>query len=812
VATYYVKPASSGGSDAANGTSYGTAWATMQRAWTTIVAGDTVKVDAGTYTNGFRATSSGTVSNRITFEPFQGTGDYSDSGIIITGYSTLSGQLGPVWVLGQSYITVKGFNCTTGTGKGNFQASTGATGTWFINCRSYGGGNHWGVKVTDSDDCVTEGCMLEFSAGEHGIYYSGSNNGTIRGNTCHNNNWDGIHTNISDFAGQTVFNNSGHLIENNICYSNGLSGMDLTGMTNTTLRNNLVYNNANHAISMQNLSSNVDMPGCSGNVIVNNTLLSNGGSGRASIRFAATQAGTFSNDANTTCFNNILIGTAGAGSLEHFGGVSATFKSDFNIVVDVFRTTSSTDITFAAWKTATGEDANSLISTTAALFTNAATDDYTLKSTAPARDFGTSTFNSQSAATDDIVGATRDASPDAGAYEFVVVSSTTGVGGRLDEVALYDSVVGATQILSQYYLGAGIDFGSGGVVMSGGAVVGVVSNRTASGGAVVGGAASTAWVTSSTFSGGTVLGGTANAISGLFMSGGAVVGGSGVRQVVFSPLMTGGAVMGGQGVTTRVTNDTTTGGAIIGGSASMSWGAKFTASGGVNVAGTADTLSGFFMTGGVSTSGSASSQTSYGTTTVGGVIVGGVAVSQFTQRFTAQGSVNISGTAPATQTLVTIASGGTAVGGSANVAVSLPARGGAVLGGTGSPGMMPGHSGGVVIAGGHAILISYRPAGGALLGGQADVEHIQLIGEVLLTFDAVVVPCMSSGAVVVPYGTMEGAVSPSMSVGATVESAMGTDVSVVKSMDAGAAVQPMMESGASVNPSMSAEADVVPGS
>src|SRR6476646_7816887 len=102
-ATYYVQPAPTGGNDAAPGTSIGAAWATLQKAADTVVAGDTVRVDSGTYANGFRAVSSGTVTNRITFEPLRGTGIYADSGIIINGFARGSGQLGAVWIGGQRY-------------------------------------------------------------------------------------------------------------------------------------------------------------------------------------------------------------------------------------------------------------------------------------------------------------------------------------------------------------------------------------------------------------------------------------------------------------------------------------------------------------------------------------------------------------------------------------------------------------------------------------------------------------------------------------------------------------------------------------
>jgi len=222
-----------------------------------------------------------------------------------------------------------------------------------------------------------------------------------------------------------VFNNSGGLIERNVCTDNGLAGMDLTGMTDGTLRNNLVYGNGTHGVSITNASgSGTAIPGCSGNLIVNNTLLTGGQAGRGAIRFAATAGGTGSNDAGTTCFNNILIGTAGAGALEHFGGVGRTFRSDYNIVVNTFRITPGRDITLASWRSTPGTAAPRAVAAATALFTNAAGNDYTLKSGSPAIGFGRTSFNDRSAPTDDKAGTPRGAVPDAGAYEFAADAAT----------------------------------------------------------------------------------------------------------------------------------------------------------------------------------------------------------------------------------------------------------------------------------------------------------------------------------------------------------------------------------------------------
>src|SRR6478736_2247007 len=75
----------------------------------------------------------------------------------------------------------------------------------------------------------------------------------IRGNTCYGNNWDGIHTNVSDGVNQV---NSNGLIEANVVHDNMLAGMDLTGISNAVIRNNLAYGNGRHAVVLQNSNAN----------------------------------------------------------------------------------------------------------------------------------------------------------------------------------------------------------------------------------------------------------------------------------------------------------------------------------------------------------------------------------------------------------------------------------------------------------------------------------------------------------------------------------------------------------------------------
>jgi PKD repeat protein len=419
--TYYVATT---GSDSANG-SASTPWKTLQKAANSVAAGDTVIVAAGTYV-GFafdpNVNNSGTATNPITF--IGNTGDFRTSNVIINAIPSVAGALSPVWLWNSGYIVVKGFNVTSNTQKGDIQIAGGSPGCQIISDHTYGA-PYWGVKAGQgSDGLLIQNCLCEDSAGQHGIYVSGTNGYIIRSNICRNNNEDGIHTNVED--GGNLINTNG-LIEDNYCYDNVLAGMDLTGMNNSVVRNNVCYGNGRHAIVLQN-SNNNPTPACHDNLVVNNTFDATAGSSAYAIEIAGlstqpTGSTWTSNCDNTTIFNNILLGSTstGNGAIGLLGTQPPSFRSDYNIVVDEFTKGSSSE-TLAQWQSATGQDGHSFISTAAALFTNPSAGDYTLKSGSPAVDAGIAMFNRASAPPTDIVGTSRPqgAGIDIGAYELPV--------------------------------------------------------------------------------------------------------------------------------------------------------------------------------------------------------------------------------------------------------------------------------------------------------------------------------------------------------------------------------------------------------
>ena len=87
--------------------------------------------------------------------------------------------------------------------------------------------------------------------GEHGIYHSNSADyAVIRGNTSYSNTACGIHMNGDiSMGGDGII--SYCLIERNICYDNPSgSAINCDGVSDSIIRNNLLYNNRGSGISL----------------------------------------------------------------------------------------------------------------------------------------------------------------------------------------------------------------------------------------------------------------------------------------------------------------------------------------------------------------------------------------------------------------------------------------------------------------------------------------------------------------------------------------------------------------------------------
>ncbi len=284
-ATYYV---ATNGNDSNPGSS-SSPWRTLQKAANSVQAGDVVLVGNGNYT-GFQITADGTASSRIVIRA-------NGSNVVVNARNASTPD--NINIEGGNYVTVEGFIVNDAPRVG-IRAVT-ATGVIIRNnviSRSGLDGILTGytpqIQIIDN---VASG-----SEQEHGIYISNStssaDNPVVRGNEVFDNNQNGVQINGDCWVGGDGII-SGAMVENNIVHHNNWKGFSMISLQNSTIRNNLIYENG--------LSAGAggihlaDQPDCgkpsNNNVVTNNTIHE---PRIACIRITNGSTGN-------TIFNNLLI-------------------------------------------------------------------------------------------------------------------------------------------------------------------------------------------------------------------------------------------------------------------------------------------------------------------------------------------------------------------------------------------------------------------------------------------------------------------------------------------------------------------------
>jgi parallel beta-helix repeat protein len=409
-ATFYV---GTQGSDSNPGNSL-LPWATLQHAVDTISPGDTILVNSGTYA-GCRIGIPGGPSSPKTLEAAPGA-------------AVLIDKPGPE-NKHNSIIEVENFSLTMTD--------------WVISGFEVGNSPNYGIDVRVTDRITVQnnhvhnskltGIFTAFSNyvviqnnetdhnSEHGIYQSNSSvYPTIRGNNSHDNASAGIHMNGDDTIAPPTGKKTGLVqyatVESNIIWNNGTaggSGINCDGVDDSLIANNVLYNNHASGISLYAIDGT---HGSSNNKVYNNTIVM-----APNARFVINipnDGGGKKPPVGNEIENNILYTPdAGHGSvLVAKAGVSG-FRSDFNIVVNVFSINDDTStITLKKWQSH-GYDIHSIIATPAELFVDPGSNNYQLKPGSPAIDKGTTLTDVPA----DILGVKRPqgAGYDIGAYEAV---------------------------------------------------------------------------------------------------------------------------------------------------------------------------------------------------------------------------------------------------------------------------------------------------------------------------------------------------------------------------------------------------------
>ena len=265
-AEYYVDAA--GGNNSQPGTA-ALPWATLQRAADAVHAGDRVVVRPGDYT-GFYLDEDGTAPAPIEF--------FAQPGVRITQRNATTPD--GINLEGASYIVIDGF-AVTGMPRAGVRAaalpSAGMNHVTIRNVHAYDN-QRWGIFTGFVDDLLIENNETSGSVIEHGIYVSNSGDRPVlRGNKSWGNHGSGIHMNGDESQGGdgTI---SQALVTGNWIYGNaanlgagfgGGSGINMDGVQNSRIENNLVYDNHASGISLYKIDG---AAGSNGNLVINNTV------------------------------------------------------------------------------------------------------------------------------------------------------------------------------------------------------------------------------------------------------------------------------------------------------------------------------------------------------------------------------------------------------------------------------------------------------------------------------------------------------------------------------------------------------------
>lgn len=329
--TYTVSPA---GSDASNGVS--APFRTPQKAVAAARNGDTILIQAGTYAAGLTITQNNLTIRGVGDVVLDGSGVNSDYGIDTEG---------------QNGITIADLAVKNARVYGIFFRYT--DGCTVSNCNvSYCGKT--GILTGHSSNFTVKNCTTTYSKLEHGIYLSESGDHLkVIGNTVYGNNAAGLQINAvqdvpkaSDPNEDSISNDC--LIADNVIYDNSFVGgaaLNLAGVQNSTIVNNLIYNDRNAGIALFDDDAGAAYAS-KNNRIIHNTVVLSPTAPKAAIICVAGCTGN-------QLMNNILVcGKNSAIQTEE------ALRSNFNLVsAPTFANFGS----LAAWRNSTGNDQNSMV-------------------------------------------------------------------------------------------------------------------------------------------------------------------------------------------------------------------------------------------------------------------------------------------------------------------------------------------------------------------------------------------------------------------------------------------------------------------
>ena len=435
-ATYYV---SATGSDA-NACAQTAPCRQIRRALTLVVAGDTILVADGSYLGFDVRDLVGAAGRPITIKA-QG----SSAQVVPT--TDRPDNRDTIFITYSSYIVVDGLRSFDAT-----RAAVRVDSSPHVTIRNsvFGNNTVWGIFTDFSDDLLIENNECYGSVPQHGIYVSNSGDRpVVRGNRVHDNRDSGIQLNADLSQGGDGLI-TGALIEDNVIYNNGAGGggsINLDGVQDSIVRNNLLYNNLDTGIV--NYQGN-GAAGPKGMQVLDNTVVQ-----AASGRYAML---IWRSAGPNTVRNNILYHpSASRGSIDYLNATDILdTDSDYNVITNVTPNDGTTLYTLAQWQ-AQGYEPHSITATPAALFVDPANANYHLSATSPAIDRG----QAQANVPDDIEHRARPVGVtwDLGAYEGATTPPPPG-----SVPVVWASLVGVTASGNSLTKTATSAWGNGGAI------------------------------------------------------------------------------------------------------------------------------------------------------------------------------------------------------------------------------------------------------------------------------------------------------------------------------------------------------------
>jgi parallel beta-helix repeat protein len=367
-----------------------------------VLAGQTVQVASGIYTEAPSVGHSGTAG----------------SPIVVTAAPqasvTITGGANGIKVSSRSWVTVQGFTVTQTTGAGVYVSYSSNVAVSNMTVMQTPSGN--GIYVTQSSAITVAGNHVSY-AGQpasgytwQGIAVNATSNSMVVGNQADHNTDAGIAL-INGSTGVEVKNNvtfanarqytraaagidiraSGNTIDGNTSYSNEDSGIQFYNGGGNVAYNNVCYNNGDHGIDDLNSPNQV---------IVANTVYGNTTSGINLEGTAGTSASSAGTVTNNVSVNNALNSFGTKGNIRVDANSTAGTSIDYDLVnLDSAGTAFTWGNTrypsLSALQSATGKEAHGLEADP--LFRYPAAADFRLAEGSPAIDSANSAVSGQPA-------------------------------------------------------------------------------------------------------------------------------------------------------------------------------------------------------------------------------------------------------------------------------------------------------------------------------------------------------------------------------------------------------------------------------